>query len=124
MNSQTFPLQTVSQIDCNTHTSCSVCLEEFVAEKTQVRTLPCGHFFHENCLNDWILVSKTCPLCRHNLTTTSNSMSFIRPITPNSNFRSMRRLRLRSRRRSQSRGRSTSRSRSASRNRRISQRNR
>ncbi len=26
--------------------------------------LPCGHFFHSNCLENWLGVRKECPICR------------------------------------------------------------
>jgi hypothetical protein len=27
-------------------------------------SLPCSHFFCEKCINNWIIKSDTCPLCR------------------------------------------------------------
>ncbi len=30
--------------------------------------LPCGHFFHSNCLENWIGVRKECPICRSPIT--------------------------------------------------------
>ena len=26
--------------------------------------IPCGHFFHSKCLENWIEIEKNCPLCR------------------------------------------------------------
>ena len=26
--------------------------------------IPCGHFFHSKCLENWIKIEKNCPLCR------------------------------------------------------------
>lgn len=42
---------------------CMICLEEFLIGK-QVMCLPCGHFFHENCIVRWLETSHLCPLCR------------------------------------------------------------
>lgn len=46
---------------------CAVCLSEFV-EKDKLRLLPmCGHAFHINCIDTWLLTNSTCPLCRGTL---------------------------------------------------------
>ncbi|GAB4836628.1 hypothetical protein Ancab_001541 [Ancistrocladus abbreviatus] len=43
---------------------CAVCLSEF-SEKDKLRLLPlCGHAFHMNCIDTWLLSNSTCPLCR------------------------------------------------------------
>jgi hypothetical protein len=42
--------------------SCSVCTEDFV-ESEDVRILPCGHFYHQRCIDPWLLdFASTCPL--------------------------------------------------------------
>eukprot|EP00941_MAST-03F_sp_MAST-3F-sp1_P000688 g688.t1 len=33
--------------------NCIICLEKFSAGES-VRTLPCGHYFHLNCINEWL----------------------------------------------------------------------
>ncbi|XP_072953555.1 RING-H2 finger protein ATL46-like [Typha angustifolia] len=43
---------------------CAVCLCEF-AQEDKLRLLPvCGHAFHINCIDTWLLSNSTCPLCR------------------------------------------------------------
>ncbi|KAJ3677486.1 hypothetical protein LUZ60_003210 [Juncus effusus] len=43
---------------------CAVCLCEFT-EEDKLRLLPlCGHAFHLNCIDTWLLSNSTCPLCR------------------------------------------------------------
>lgn len=46
--------------------TCSICLCEF-NENEIVSTLRCNHFFHPECLNEWIVKKKNCPLCRTNI---------------------------------------------------------
>ncbi|KAJ1693914.1 hypothetical protein LUZ63_010612 [Rhynchospora breviuscula] len=48
--------------DCN---ECCVCLSSIKCSDT-TRRLPCGHSFHKNCVDRWLLGlrQKTCPLCR------------------------------------------------------------
>jgi len=46
---------------------CSICQEEFSLDKPIKRT-PCGHFYHEACLGNWLEnYAKTCPICRKDL---------------------------------------------------------
>ncbi|KAK3130576.1 hypothetical protein QOZ80_6BG0495300 [Eleusine coracana subsp. coracana] len=44
--------------------TCSVCLGAFEAGET-VRLLPlCLHLYHVNCIDPWLDVHSTCPICR------------------------------------------------------------
>eukprot|EP00933_Yihiella_yeosuensis_P066394 TRINITY_DN7064_c3_g1_i1.p1 TRINITY_DN7064_c3_g1~~TRINITY_DN7064_c3_g1_i1.p1 ORF type:complete len:343 (+),score=47.46 TRINITY_DN7064_c3_g1_i1:60-1088(+) len=45
---------------------CSICLGEGTLLSTW-RTLPCKHYFHEECLFEWLKRSRRCPLCRVHL---------------------------------------------------------
>ncbi|CAN6717936.1 unnamed protein product [Malus baccata var. baccata] len=43
---------------------CAVCLCEF-SDQDKLRLLPvCGHAFHIDCIDTWLLSNSTCPLCR------------------------------------------------------------
>lgn len=46
--------------------TCMVCLMEF-EDKEEVRKLPCGHFFHKGCIDEWLSRSCECPICKHNI---------------------------------------------------------
>ncbi|KAI5862335.1 hypothetical protein GGS23DRAFT_93787 [Durotheca rogersii] len=49
------------------HLGCSICTEDFTVGE-DVRVLPCGHKFHPQCIDPWLVnVSGTCPLCRLDL---------------------------------------------------------
>lgn len=41
--------------------TCSVCLDECVAETTR---LTCNHAFHSTCIVPWLSLHNTCPCCR------------------------------------------------------------
>ncbi|MCL7028190.1 hypothetical protein MKW94_023148 [Papaver nudicaule] len=43
--------------------TCSVCLEQ-VNEGEIIRTLPCLHQFHSNCIDPWLRQQGTCPVCK------------------------------------------------------------
>lgn len=45
---------------------CCCCTECFNAEKEIVCT-PCDHYFHKECLGEWLKLARTCPLCRKDL---------------------------------------------------------
>ncbi|KAI4311419.1 hypothetical protein MLD38_036319 [Melastoma candidum] len=45
--------------------TCPICLCEYEAEET-LRTIPeCNHYFHVNCIDEWLKANGTCPLCRN-----------------------------------------------------------
>lgn len=45
-------------------TCCSICLGDYKA-KDMLRLLPdCGHMFHLRCIDPWLRMHPTCPLCR------------------------------------------------------------
>jgi hypothetical protein len=49
---------TLTQDEC-----CSICLVEFVADES-LRQLPCGHLYHPECVDVWLLGNASCPLCK------------------------------------------------------------
>jgi len=42
---------------------CSVCLSNF-HKGQRLRVLPCGHYFHQACVDQWLMKTCACPLCR------------------------------------------------------------
>lgn len=48
----------------NDHT-CTICLSEYQPKET-LRTIPeCDHYFHANCIDEWLKINATCPICRN-----------------------------------------------------------
>lgn len=47
---------------------CVVCRDEF-EEGDGVRVLPCFHTFHVRCIDPWLFINKTCPVCHTNVYT-------------------------------------------------------
>ncbi|KAF3558137.1 hypothetical protein F2Q69_00018102 [Brassica cretica] len=45
---------------------CCVCLCEY-EDGTELRELWCRHHFHEACIDKWLRINATCPLCKSNI---------------------------------------------------------
>ena len=43
--------------------TCSICLTDI--EHDICRTIVCKHEFHRECLEDWLKIENSCPLCRN-----------------------------------------------------------
>ena len=47
---------------------CTVCLMDY-EEEDQLTILPdCFHAFHKDCIEEWFIKSKSCPVCRKEFT--------------------------------------------------------
>ncbi|RSL64976.1 hypothetical protein CEP54_004404 [Fusarium duplospermum] len=50
----------------NFQPSCHICLANFDHRVTIIRELPCGHIFHPECIDEFLLQnSSLCPMCKH-----------------------------------------------------------
>ncbi|MED6109743.1 hypothetical protein PIB30_036392 [Stylosanthes scabra] len=46
---------------------CTICLGDY-KESEMLRVLPgCGHVFHQVCVDPWLMLHSTCPICRKSL---------------------------------------------------------
>ncbi|XP_009800115.1 RING-H2 finger protein ATL20-like [Nicotiana sylvestris] len=45
--------------------TCPICLSDYQPKET-LRTIPeCNHYFHAECIDEWLKLNATCPLCRN-----------------------------------------------------------
>lgn len=47
---------------CPKDTLCTICLESFLPTDS-LRLLPCLHYFHQSCIDEWLQHKPHCPLC-------------------------------------------------------------
>ncbi|KAI3470661.1 hypothetical protein Pfo_027324 [Paulownia fortunei] len=64
-----YPHFTYSQLkphkNDSTASACSICLADY-KESDLLRLLPdCGHLFHLKCIDPWLILHPTCPICRN-----------------------------------------------------------
>lgn len=45
---------------------CCICLSSY-EDGVELRDLPCSHHFHGTCINKWLRINATCPLCKFNI---------------------------------------------------------
>ncbi|CAI8585890.1 unnamed protein product [Vicia faba] len=50
---------------------CCICLSAY-DDEAELRELPCNHHFHCTCIDKWLLINATCPLCKFNILSTDN----------------------------------------------------
>ena len=50
--------------------SCCICMNDY-EDGQEMRKLPCGHHYHKECVDEWLLMNATCPTCRLSITGTS-----------------------------------------------------
>jgi hypothetical protein len=61
----------INQLPCHVHSgggdeTCSVCLSAF-ENGQRIRTLPCMHQYHVDCIDVWLGQSRQCPVCKSNV---------------------------------------------------------
>uniref|UniRef100_A0A7S1PGL7 RING-type domain-containing protein n=1 Tax=Percolomonas cosmopolitus TaxID=63605 RepID=A0A7S1PGL7_9EUKA len=52
---------------------CTICLSDFECGEC-VTALPCGHYFHTQCVGSWIDEHNTCPTCRFQMKVTNEEL--------------------------------------------------
>jgi hypothetical protein len=59
--------QAYKAVEIPKESNCVVCQSEFQKQE-EIRTLPCKHSFHKDCIDQWLKINKTCPICKKDIT--------------------------------------------------------
>lgn len=51
--------------------ACCICVTDY-ENGGALRRLQCGHHFHQECVDKWLKINRTCPLCRDRVDSTVN----------------------------------------------------
>ncbi|KAL4290334.1 hypothetical protein GQ457_14G005920 [Hibiscus cannabinus] len=57
--------------------TCCICLVDY-ADEDELRELPCKHVFHVECIDKWLKINATCPLCKTEIGESNNASSLAR----------------------------------------------
>lgn len=63
---EALPIVTIDQHHIEDKLQCHICMEDFVLDEN-VRSLPCKHLYHDNCIVPWLELHGTCPMCRQRI---------------------------------------------------------
>ncbi|KAG5249899.1 RING-H2 finger protein [Salix suchowensis] len=59
---------------------CSICLSDYLPNET-IRCIPyCHHCFHADCIDGWLKMNATCPLCRNSPAPSKGSTPVATPL--------------------------------------------
>ncbi len=50
--------------DIKASLDCSICLESFIINESDVCKTQCNHMYHKDCINKWLIKNRSCPKCR------------------------------------------------------------
>ncbi|CAI8613217.1 unnamed protein product [Vicia faba] len=53
--------------DSDYDTICSICISDYKEQEILKMMPQCRHYFHRNCVDTWLKVNASCPICRNSL---------------------------------------------------------
>lgn len=57
-------LRTLDGVGSADHDECAICLKCFKETEICWLLVKCGHAFHKSCVENWLKINWSCPLCR------------------------------------------------------------
>ncbi|KAJ2400663.1 hypothetical protein GGI23_001892 [Coemansia sp. RSA 2559] len=68
------PQRTITADEASAKLDCGICMDEYKAEEVVVE-LPCKHVYHKDCIEHWLKMNGTCPICRTRIETNDSKKS-------------------------------------------------
>lgn len=56
-----------SSISQNDELVCSICLDGYESDDAIIQSKNCSHYFHKECILEWLVKSDECPCCREDM---------------------------------------------------------
>lgn len=53
--------------ESQTNEICTICRNTFNNQEICRKINNCSHYFHQSCVDSWLVRNHTCPMCRHNI---------------------------------------------------------
>ncbi len=69
---QSLPKVQIDQALVDRISQCAVCMEDFLLHDS-AKQLPCNHLYHLPCIDQWLKLHATCPICRKNISLETNA---------------------------------------------------
>ncbi|XP_021772245.1 probable E3 ubiquitin-protein ligase RHC1A [Chenopodium quinoa] len=66
------PIVKITRAHIQTDSHCPVCKDQFELG-TEARQMPCNHMYHSDCIVPWLVQHNSCPVCRHELGSSTSS---------------------------------------------------
>ncbi|KAL4621079.1 hypothetical protein ACB092_06G202000 [Castanea dentata] len=74
---ESMPTIEIDETQVESH--CAVCKEQFEFG-SEAREMPCKHIYHSDCILPWLLIRNSCPVCRHELPTDTETVAAAAPV--------------------------------------------
>ncbi len=69
---QSLPKVDIDQELVEQISQCAICMEVFTLNDS-AKKLPCNHLYHLPCIDQWLKLHATCPICRKNISSETNN---------------------------------------------------
>jgi hypothetical protein len=69
------PILPILPTDKSTDLTCACCISDYEPQEV-IRELPCLHWFHQDCIDEWLKAKPSCPICTHDARIPIISLNF------------------------------------------------
>lgn len=59
--------------DEDSENMCSICRSNFACQDICRKVVECNHYFHQTCVDSWLIRNHTCPMCRNPIISSSRN---------------------------------------------------
>nr|XP_043608713.1 E3 ubiquitin-protein ligase MPSR1-like [Erigeron canadensis] len=57
-------IESLQTVKVSQEEECAICMMEYDGESLLAKEMPCKHKFHADCVNKWLGIRGSCPVCR------------------------------------------------------------